>query len=478
MRLVFFMTHPGLVRNFESTLRALAEDGHGVELVFDRAGQRHEDGSDLVARLASDHPSIASGPAPRRARPRIAALARRLRYVIDYLRYRDPLFARAQRLRERVERPMPPVVGEVLARGPLATPSGAHAARAALRAVERAVPVDPAVVRFLRDRSPDAVLVTPMVELGSAQVDYVRAARRLGIPSVVCVFSWDNLTNRGVMHEVPDLVTVWNEAQRREAIELHDIPPDVVVATGAPGLDAWFERTPSESREAFARKLGLDGNRPIILYVCSSPFIAPRERDLVTQWAAAIRASDAPALRDVAIVVRPHPLTEENWASLNASDLPDLVVWPPSGTNPIDERSRRDYFDSLFHADVVVGVNTSAQIEAAVRGRPVLAVTTPEYRATDEDAPHFQHLVGEAGLLRTACSFEEHARQLQSLLAHPIAPDPRSERFVRRFVRPLGLDVSATEALTAEVYWLVEQRSAVAHPVPGVRAASGKLVSR
>ena len=38
-----------------------------------------------------------------------------------------------------------------------------------------------------------------------------------GIPAGVCVASWDNLTNKGVIRSDPDAVFVWNEAQRRAA---------------------------------------------------------------------------------------------------------------------------------------------------------------------------------------------------------------------------------------------------------------------
>ena len=39
--------------------------------------------------------------------------------------------------------------------------------------------------------------------------------------------------------------------------------------------------------------------------------------------------------------------------------------------NPVDTASRADYFDSIYHAAAVVGINTTAQIESAIVGRPV-----------------------------------------------------------------------------------------------------------
>jgi hypothetical protein len=66
-----------------------------------------------------------------------------------------------------------------------------------LHAVEQVIPTPAAIEAFIRGAQPDLVLVTPLVELGSQQVDYVKAARRLGVRSAHCVASWDNLTSKG-----------------------------------------------------------------------------------------------------------------------------------------------------------------------------------------------------------------------------------------------------------------------------------------
>ena len=54
------------------------------------------------------------------------------------------------------------------------------------------------------------------------------------------VGSWDHLTTKGLIHEVPDRVLVWNEAQKQEAIALHGVPAERVLVTGAQAYDHWF----------------------------------------------------------------------------------------------------------------------------------------------------------------------------------------------------------------------------------------------
>ena len=69
------------------------------------------------------------------------------------------------------------------------------------------------------------VLVTPLVDIGSDQVEYIKASQALGIRSGLCVHSWDNLTNKGLIRIIPDRVFVWNETQRREAVTMHGVAP-------------------------------------------------------------------------------------------------------------------------------------------------------------------------------------------------------------------------------------------------------------
>ena len=104
-------------------------------------------------------------------------------------------------------------------------------------------------------------------------------------------------------------------------------------------------------------------------------------------------------------------------------------------------RRRSDYFDSLYHADVIVGLNTSAMIEGAIVGRPVHTVLLPEFTESQEGTIHFHYLLNDThGVLRATRSLDEHADDLAATLEGRGADADRSARFVRTFVRPGGLE--------------------------------------
>src|SRR3954454_15158469 len=210
VRTLFFMRHAGALRNFQTTVEQLVERGHSVHLVFD--GQKRAEKAPGNARLleqAERLPGVTHARAPKQTHPGLLKYDTGIRLGLDYLRYLEPEYSDAPKLRERAEELAPPQ----LRRGPLARMARSAGGRRLLRrafgtALGR-IPAEPAIVELVREQTPDVVLITPLVEFASPQVRYLRAAQALGIPTALPVHSWDNLTNKGMIHGEPDLVTVW-----------------------------------------------------------------------------------------------------------------------------------------------------------------------------------------------------------------------------------------------------------------------------
>jgi hypothetical protein len=456
MKLLFVMRHSGYVRNFESTLRALLERGHQVHVAFQRRGRVLQvDPTDIAAQLAGAYPGFSYGELPVRE-DKWGLVGQELRRTLDYLRYLRPEYRDAPKLRQRARRTLP---DEVLARIDRKGPGlGLRAYAAWLTALDRVIPSDDAIEAQVRALAPDVMAVTPLIEAGAPQTDYVRAARRLGIPAVLCVASWDNLTNKGLIHGPVDLVTVWNQAMKQEAVTFHGVPAGRVVVTGAAAFDHWFAWQPSTSREAFCARVGLPADRPYLLYLCSSRFIAPSEVPFVRRWLAALRQSSSPALRDVGVLVRPHPQNAEQWQGVDLG-YPRVAVWPRAGAAPVDTGSRSEYFDSMHHSAAVVGINTTAEIESAIVGRRAFTVLDEEFRDTQEGTLHFHHLKERGGgLLRVAATLEAHAAHLDAAVRNPERERAACARFVSVFVRPFGLDEPATPRLVAALEQLATSR--------------------
>ncbi|MGE3577142.1 MAG: hypothetical protein AB7I25_01685 [Vicinamibacterales bacterium] len=431
MTILFLARHYTYFRNFDAAIRLLAERGHRVHLAVDR-----EDNREFVERLVASTPGVTFGPTPEAPVTRRTRLSEGLRLALDFLRYEEPRYADAPKIRQRAAERTPKFAAWARDRW------GVDGAGARIAEVENAIGPSPRIREFIGAIGPDLVMITPLIELGSPQLDYLRAARALRIPTALAVWSWDHLTSKALIRVRPDRVLVWNETQKREAVDLHGLPPEMVVVTGAQCFDQWFDRQPSLGREAFCQRVGLPDARPFALYVCSSLFKgSPPESGFVRRWIHTLRQHGDARLRDLPIVVRPHPQRLAEWEGVDlAGEFPGVHVF---GSNPLDARTRADYFDSMYHAAVVTGLNTSALIEAAIVDRPVYTVLLPEFRENQEGTLHFQYLlqVGE-GFLHTSRSLEEHARQLLDGLAGRTSS--RNAAFVEAFIRPAGRHLAAT----------------------------------
>jgi len=461
VKILFLARHYTYFRNFESVVRGLAQRGHCVHLAVERT--ETFGGLAMVEKLAAEFPSITYGEAPSRTPDEWSWVVQRLRLGLDYLRYQHPVFETAWKLRERSRERTP---GAFVRMATFARVLGGWSRRLltrTLRAMERAVPEDPAIRGYLAAQQPDVLLLTPLVDLASSQIEYLRAARGLRVPTGLCVWSWDHLSSKALIRDSPDRVFVWNDTQKLEAINLHDVPAERVVVTGAQCFDWWFDRQPSRDAATFCREAGVPA-APFLLWVCSALIhgSAP-EAPFVVKWIETLRRSASPRLQSIPILVRPHPSRQSEWEGVYLSTL-NATVW---GGNPVDTQSRADYFDTLYYSAAVVGINTSAFIEAAILGRPVYTLVIPETADNQTGTVHFDYLLNAGGgLLEVARSFDEHVAQLDNALA---AATGSVKPFVRAFVRPHGLGVSATSRFIAAVEGMEGMQVAPAHADPLAR---------
>ncbi len=451
------MEHPG-VGSMIPALELLDDRGHQVDLALEVV-KSPESIAELTA-LTAQRPRITLGELPVLETTGRLALADWLRKSIDYLRYLDPRYPDRTKLRTRAARRAPSAMLQLGRAAGVFGPWGVAALRRTLQAVERCLAPPAEVERYLAGQRPDVVMFAHLLPMGSRHAEYLRAAKRLGLRTVFPIRGWDNLTNKGLLRDAPDLLLVWNDLQAKEAVELHRVPPGQVRPVGAFSCDHWFGWQPARDRDDFCREVGLAADRPIVLYVCSSGFVAENEVDFVRSWIDRLRARGG-VLADAGFLVRPHPLNAAQWAVADL-DGPQVRVWPRFGEAPSDQESRRHFFDSIYHAAAVVGINTTAQIESAIVGRPVHTLLAEEFLDTQQGTLHFHYLkADDFGLLHVGRSFDEHAAQLEQSLRGR-EDDGRNERFLRRFVRPNGLDRAATEILVESI----EELAARAAPRP------------
>ena len=455
MKILFVLHHGGAFRLLESVVRHLHSKGHVLTLLYGLKSE-FESADRGIQACSSELSDISTGPLKHRQRFRGLANLRELRNCLTYLGAAHPNHLLFKRFGYTVHRPVWRTVKKLLER-----PYGPKLLTSALMQglftkIEQRIPADAAILDWLRRHRPDVVVATPFIFPESAELEYVKAAQALKIPTIVPVLSWDNLTTKGTFHTYPDRTLVWNKALAQEAVALHGVPAHTIECTGAPGFDAWFDMQPTDDRETFCRSIGADPTRPLLLYLCSSSFIAGDETTSILNFAQKLNQN--PNTRDITLFVRPHPLNAGIWRDVDAANI---VIWPREGDNTDVPRAKQDYFHSIFYSMAVIGLNTSAFLDAAIIDRPCITVMTDQYAARQEGLAHFSHLL-DGGFLEVAHGDREAVDIIEAIHIDRDRMKSKRREFVASFVRPKGIHRPAAEVMAEMIEGITRNRRVAA----------------
>ncbi len=280
----------------------------------------------------------------------------------------------------------------------------------------------------LRDFSADVLFTTSPHRYAEPAV--VAEAKRLGIPTLAFITSWDNITTKNRMPFRHDGYLVWSERMKAEL--LHHYPHtrrSAIYVVGAPQFDAFFQARFRETRSTFCARTGLDPARPVILYALGSPNFL-HEHAAVLYLAEKVASGE---LGDSQLLVRPHPLFHDKEAArILASFGSSVRVQRMNIDTPALRRSQSasdvlDWVSTFRHADVVVNLSSTATVDAAICDRPVVNLDfDPEpgqprqqlIKDINHRWPHFKP-VAESGGVWLVDSLADMVDAVRGYLAHP-----------------------------------------------------------
>jgi hypothetical protein len=179
------------------------------------------------------------------------------------------------------------------------------------------------------------------------------------------------------------------------------------------------------------------------LYICSSAFIAGDETSFVDELAACL--AQHPKLKDLLLLVRPHPQNLSHWENYQAKNA-NTIIWPKNLQILESSVMAQDFYHSIYYSKGVVGINTSAFIEAAIVDRPCIAVATDRFQYTQMGIPHFHHLI-DADFLEVPSNLEETTNTVARIIDGRDIKVEKRLTFVQDFLRPHGLEKPASEVL-------------------------------
>jgi hypothetical protein len=274
MRKLILIGADNYVRNF---LEAGAFDNIEDEDTFYVAAARGVIHAETRALLASRSNYLGEiADSPRRARP----YARLQLLLLSSLRDRSRTMREKVRLLPALQRVRYGIASHPLLRERF------------VRRYLRRAGLNPPLHRQMASVRPD-VVIAPSGGIDHFVTDGLRSARELGIPSLVLVFNWDNLSSKGAFAVKPDHLAVWGEQSVEHAVRIHGFERERVSILGVPSFDSYFRHVPHSTAAPFPFRYALFAG-------CYAPFDEAEALERID------RAIEAQGL-ELKVVYRPHP---------------------------------------------------------------------------------------------------------------------------------------------------------------------------
>jgi len=336
-----------------------------------------------------------------------------------------------------------------------------------LHLVEVLTPAPGLIIRHLMEFKPDMVVVSPVnLRYSSADLEYLKAAVQLKIPTILPMTSWDNITAKGLYHIWPDRFLLWNFVQVEQIFEHQGVSSERVRIIGATTMDQWCPSPLPTSRRNFCQTHNLRQEDPIISYFGGSSLATwGDESHFVDELRKVLDRSGDERLRKTQIIVRPHPRYYQKYEKIV---LRDVHIVPQGKFAWNQKEFSQIFYDTIYHSAAIVGVNTSAMLDVIVIDRPVISILEKQHDHTQADTYHFPELIKSGAIYLK--KLDEIEGTLIDIFDERNGLQEKRKQFVADHLMPRGLGISVGEIIADEIEQLVEEKQKSGKPVTSFNA--------
>jgi hypothetical protein len=295
-----------------------------------------------------------------------------------------------------------------------------------------------------------AAVVAGFSPEGVREMALIEAANAMGLSTVVMIRSRDNLSAKIPHLPGAEVYFVWSELTRSFFLHMYpEIDPERVVVTGSPQFDRHLDPAYRLDREAFFSLVGLDPNRPLIVYTMATPGLINHEVDIVQHLADAAHAGRF--VRRAQLLVRGHPRMFGSSVKLLHKEYPEARLFPKP-TNATYKSPEHEaqvvrliledepvHLATLAYQDVQVNVCGTMTIDSAILDKPTVNV--------------YYDLVQNisSGLSVRRFYWRSDVKQMMAYGASRLACDPEEcIRLINRYLDDPTLDADGRERAREE----------------------------
>lgn len=256
----------------------------------------------------------------------------------------------------------------------------------------------------------DLLLITnPMYR---NEISLWSTAKKLGIPVIGALRSWDNL-HQG-LKIYPDKLLVWNEVNKQEAIELMGIEESKIAIIGACQFDVYFDPKLILNKEELCSKYNLNPNKPIItIATIGELWNGWDENGNIDQL---LELNKTEFNNELQFIIRLHPGTKYermmNYDKINNVCISHVTKQVPTLGWYMDKEDVGMLGSILKHSDLVISPGSTITIETAIFDTPTLF-------------PIYNYYQPEFGVECYKIILPRHHKRLRDLKLIPFIEAPR-----------------------------------------------------
>jgi hypothetical protein len=296
--------------------------------------------------------------------------------------------------------------------------------------------------QLLSEKPKETIVLCSHIHL-PFEIPLANTAKKLGIPVIGLVNSWDNVFKGIQTH--PDKVLVWGDVNHQDMLDMEGYDPTKVKAVGAPPFDLYFDPSTCQSREDFCQTVGLDPKRPIFLYASIGQYVPFFEETFLLRELELI-AQEFERDKRPQIICRLHPWSKKELFKDFASNK-DIVFsafenyvptlnWCPTRKEVVFSANL------LKHCAICISPGSTMVLEAAIFNTPTLVPVYNGYQPEIWDnyykrfclAMHFGRLARNrfVPIVRNRSELKEW---VMKFLEDPSAMKNERERIVKDYIK-------------------------------------------
>jgi hypothetical protein len=272
--------------------------------------------------------------------------------------------------------------------------------------------------------SPSVVLVSSLYNRFDRHI--MPESKLQNVPTLGISAGWDHIDKYYLPFHATRFLSA-SEQMCRAAINFQNYRPEQITIVGYPQYDFLLDKKYASPREDVISDIGFPSGARYIMYVSGSAY-CPDEPDIITEI---LKWIDSGAYgNNTYLVVRPYlgsrgkdkEFDEEKF--LRFKNHPKVFFYDMKRQTPLEELKR--FVNILRQAHVVMAVYSTALLETAILGRPIVAAPfdgyakRPFYRSIKRfrGFEHFQDVI-RFGALKEAFNFPQLKNILGEYLENP-----------------------------------------------------------